>query len=465
MLRIDPRKRLVIVSLAATIFILLVRLLVYFFTKSLTVLADAFHSVSDLLGNIIALTAITISLRGPDEEHLYGHEKAESIGSLMISFLLIGVFIYVIYESIQRVFFTKEVPEFTIWSSLMILMTIMIDAWRFRALERGAVVYGSSILQADSLHYRSDFYISLTVLALSIIGSLSISREFIGALDIVFSIAIASYLVRASYRLARTSIDELMDRAPREVVVLFREIAEKHDLVVRSVRARRSASKIFIDAIVEMPPSISLEEAHSVIDDVERELREKIKRSIDIIVHMEPRDIKREELKKELINWLRSLGEVRGVHDVEIVADPSGYHVRFHIEARPELSIEEVNRLNEFIKNEVKKRFPEIRSVAIHIEPVCLSEISVREAIDSFFRKDPDAKKLLRILSIRVIETPEKTLIDVSIEIKQKTTISEAHEVISRLEGYLREVLGDKAIVTIETRSLQKNPGINILDE
>jgi cation diffusion facilitator family transporter len=451
----DPRKRLVIVSLGATISILSIRLVVYLLTKSLAVLADAFHGLTDLVGNIIALLALTVSLRGPDKEHLYGHEKAESIGSLMISFLLIGVFIYIVYESIQRVFFAETSPEFSVLTSALILLTIFVDLWRSRALEKGASIYGSTVLYADALHYRSDLFVTSSVFTLSIIGQLGIRREVVNLMDIGISILISSYFINASYKLAKVSIDELMDKAPSEVIDLFNKLAKEHDLEIRSIRARRSGPRIFLDAIVVMPPRLSLEEAHSIVEKIEEDLRKKIKRNIDIVIHMEPREEIAEIIKKNIEKYLSSVQEIRGYHDINIVKGEKGYHVRLHVEVSPDTKVDEINNLISNLEYQIKKNFSDIETVMIHVEPICLEEINVREAINNFIESDPLARKIIKISSIRIIDTRDKLLVDIVVETSAKTNIKAVHEVISRLEGYLSEILRSKAVVTVSIKVSQ----------
>ncbi|MEZ0290304.1 MAG: cation diffusion facilitator family transporter [Sulfolobales archaeon] len=284
----DPRLRLVIVSLLITLTILTARVIVYILTHSMAVLADAIHSASDITANIIALVSLLVSLKGPDRDHPYGHGKAESLGSFSISLLLLFLSTYILSESISRILHGYGEIEFTVYSTAILGATLVLDLWRSRALERGGVKYGSLVLRADALHYKSDLYITSSVLTLGLISVVYDNESLIRILDSILSLAIVSYIVLASYRMMRISIDELMDRSVVEVEEEFKRIARELGAEVRLVRTRRVGERIFVDAVIRIPREARLREAHEVTEEIERTLRKRSSRDIDIIIHVEP---------------------------------------------------------------------------------------------------------------------------------------------------------------------------------
>lgn len=444
----EPRLRLVSVSLLVTLAILSIRLLVYLYTGSLAVLADALHSVIDIVGNISAIAAILVSMRGPDREHMYGHEKAESLGTLVISGLLVAVFVMIIHESLERALSPEYYVDFTIWSSIMIALTMAMDFWRSRALSRGASRYGSTVLEADALHYTSDLYASSSVLGLSLFGSLY-RGPLIKYIDMAVSITIAGYFTWAALRLARISVDELLDRASEDVIELFNKIASRHGVVVKRVRTRRAGPRVFLDAVVEVPPEVSLEDAHEIVDKIEGEMRSMVKRSIDIVIHMEPRDEVSTNIKKRIREIISRYSEVRGVHDIEVARGERGFHVRFHIEIDPGTSLREAEEIVNRIKREVSGSMPYITSLMIHVEPVCIEERSIRETITRIMSEDPELRSNLRITSLKIVATRDRVLVDITCRAPHNKSIGDIHRVVSRLEGVLREELGEKYLVTI----------------
>lgn len=449
---IDPRLRLILVSLASTSTIFAVRIAAYLYSGSLAILADSIHSVSDIISGLLALVAMRVALRGPDAEHPYGHGKAESLGSLGVSLALVAMFIYILYEAIMRIYYGYYMHvDFTPLISALLLLSIAIDYWRSRALERGARRYGSILLASDALHYRSDLYATLSVLILSIAGILIGSGPLILYLDIGVGIAISLYFALAAMKLARVAVDELMDRAPSHVVNVFRNVCRDLGLHVRSVRARRSGSRIFIDAVIEMPGEIDLEEAHRIVDSVERIVRDSVRRDIDIVIHMEPREASRiSEIAEKCGIIASKVAGVLGVHDIEVSKEGDGYHVRMHIEVSPSISLKEASGIASNVENAIKGSVDNISSVMIHIEPKRSDSDDLYRVILKAIQRDDVLRNNVRIKSMRALYAYGKLYIDITCILPGGLSVEEAHNIVSRLEQMIREEVGERASITIK---------------
>lgn len=437
--------RLVTTSLLVTLLILSLRLAVYALTNSLAVLADAFHSLVDILGNVFAVAAVAVSSKGPDADHSYGHEKAESLGTLFVAGLLTVIFAFIVYESLQRALAPSYSVAFTAWSSLLLAFTMSMDMWRARALSRGARLYRSTVLEADALHYTSDFYATGTILALSVVGTLY-KGPYLKYLDMAVSVAIAGYFAYSSLRLAKTAVDELMDRTPTEVVALFREVASSRGLPVERVRARKAGPRVFLDAVARIPPGMTLEEAHRLVDEVEEELRGRPGVDVDVTIHMEPQDEVAATIARRVEEAARREGVVR-VHGLELARGEGGVHVRFHVEAKPDVSVEEAKRIADELKREVEST-PGVSSVVVHVEPAAKSEEDVRKAVERVLSREGLRGKL-EVADVKVVKTEGKTLVDIVCKVPRGESIEEAHRSVGRLEGVLREELGEKYLVTV----------------
>lgn len=449
---IDPRMRLILVSLASTSTILVVRIAAYLYSGSLAILADSIHSVSDIISGLVALVAMRVALKGPDAEHPYGHGKAESLGSLGVSLALVVMFLYILYEAILRIYYGSYAHvDFTPLISALLLLSIAIDYWRSRALERGAKRYGSILLASDALHYRSDLYATLSVLILSIFGILIEREPLILYLDLGVGLAISLYFATAAIKLARVAIDELMDRAPSHEVGVFREVCRNLGLRVRSVRARRSGSRIFIDAVIEMPGEIELEEAHRVIDRVERIVRESLRRDIDFVIHMEPREASRiSEIAEKCGSIASKVTGVLGVHDIEVSKEGDGYHVRMHIEVSPSISLREASRIASTVENAIKEGVDNISSIMIHIEPKRSDSDDLYRVIQKAIQRDNVLRNNVRIKSIRGLYISGKLYIDITCLLPGGLSVEDAHNIVSKLEQMIREEIGEKASITIK---------------
>lgn len=454
-LPIDPRVRLVAVSLLVTLAMLIIRLVAYFYSGSLAILADSVHSLSDIVGGIVALIAIRVAVKEPDPEHPYGHGKAESLGSLGVSLALFALLLYVVYEAVLRIVGTYDLHvEFTPLISLLLLITILIDYWRSRALSRGASEYGSLLLASDALHYKSDLYATSSVLVTSIIGVVAGEEIPLLIIDSILGVTIAAYFAIAATRLAKASIDELMDRAPVEAVEIFKRACRDLDLAARGVRARRVGSRIFIDAVVEIPGNMDLVEAHRIIDALEERIRGSVTRDTDLVIHMEPRggSMVSEIVSRSSDIALRVTG-VLGVHDVEAFGDERGYHVRMHVEVSPTISLSEASKIASEVERMVKSSIEGVESVLVHVEPKRGYAEDLYRTVLKVVQRDSSIKDLVRIKSVKAIYMGKKLLIDIVCKMPGSMDVDKAHEIVSRIEALLREEVGEKASITIRYQS------------
>ncbi|MEM1610528.1 MAG: cation-efflux pump [Sulfolobales archaeon] len=448
---LDPRIALVLISLTSSLAILLLRISAYLYSGSLTILADSIHSVSDIMAGLVALIALKVALKEPDPEHPYGHGKAESLGSLGISVALVVVLIYISYEAILRVLWGHGVEvEFTPMVSLMIGSTIAIDLWRSRALASGAAKYGSIILASDALHYRSDLYATSSVLLLSILGNLLGKGSLLSILDLGIALAISMYFAYAAIKLARTAIDDLMDRAPEDIVEFFKTACRDLGIGVRSVRARRSGSRIFIDAVVEAPGDMELSEAHKLADELEERVRMGSKHSIDMVIHIEPADGSRsEEIARSSSEVASRIAGVLGVHDVEVYSDEKGYHVRMHVEVSPSMSLEEASRIAMNVEKAVKDHRGDIASVLVHIEPRRSDVRDIHRIVYKILEREQTLRENIRLRDIKALYIRGSLVIDIICTLPNNLDVSRVHEIVSKLESMIKEELGKNASVNI----------------
>jgi len=452
---IDPRVSLILISLVSTLAIFFLRILAYLYSGSLAILADSIHSISDIVAGVLALVAMRVALKGPDLEHPYGHGKAESLGSLGVSMALIAVLIYIVYEAAARLLwgFGGQV-EFTPIIPAMLGATIAIDIWRSRALKRGAEKYGSLLLASDALHYSSDLYATSSVLAISILGLFMGSGVLISILDLIAAIAISSYFGAAAFKLARSSIDDLMDRAPDEAIDLFTRACTELGLGIRSVRARRSGARIFIDAIIEAPGDLDLAEAHRLTDILEERVRRVSHLAVDMVIHMEPRGRSgHEEVARSSAYIASKVAGVLGVHDVDVYSDGRGYHVRMHVEVSPSMSLEEASRIATNVERAVREHRSDIASVLVHIEPRKGGTADIQRIIGRILEKDQVLRNSVDLKGIRALYLRGELVIDIICTMPGKLAVERAHEIVSRLEAMIKEELGKNASVTIRYSS------------
>jgi cation diffusion facilitator family transporter len=261
-------------------------------TGSLGILAEAAHSGLDLAAAAMTFFAVRFSGRPPDRTHLYGHHKAENLSALLETLLLLATCAWIVREAVIRLQSNRVEIEVTAWSFIVMLLSIVVDVSRSRALARAARRYGSQALEADALHFRTDIWSSAVVIlglvAVKIGGAFPTLRVFEKA-DAIAALAVSVLVIWVSVRLGRRTVDELLDKAPagmeqniREAVEALPGVRNCHD-----IRVRRSGSMLFVDLHVLVDGNQTLTQAHELTETIEAAIHH-ISPGADVTVHPEP---------------------------------------------------------------------------------------------------------------------------------------------------------------------------------
>src|SRR5216684_671681 len=203
-------------SVLAAVAITALKVLVGVSTRSLGILSEAAHSALDLVAAIITLFSVRVSDKPADADHQYGHGKVENFSAFIETGLLLLTCIWIISEAVKRLFFHSVEIEPSAAAFVVMLLSILVDAWRSRALGRIATKYDSQALEADALHFSTDIWSSSVVilgLALVQLGR-SYHVTWLSKADPIAALFVAGVVVSVSWRLARRTVDALLDAAP-----------------------------------------------------------------------------------------------------------------------------------------------------------------------------------------------------------------------------------------------------------
>ncbi len=160
----QEKNRVALSSVIAAFFLTGFKLTTGIMTGSMGILAEAAHSALDLIAAVITLFAVRFSGRPADREHTYGHGKIENLSALAETLLLLLTCGWIIYESVKRLLFTEVHVEVSLWAFAVVILSIIIDFGRSRALARTAKKHNSQALEADALHFSTDIWSSRVVL-------------------------------------------------------------------------------------------------------------------------------------------------------------------------------------------------------------------------------------------------------------------------------------------------------------
>jgi ferrous-iron efflux pump FieF len=272
-------------SVSVAIVLIVVKAVALKYTGSVALLSSLIDSLLDLAASLINLVAVSHALEPADREHRFGHGKAESIAGLGQAAFITGSAVFLLFEAGDRLVHPSPVENGAIGVGVMafsILLTLALVQFQHYVVRKT----GSVAITADSLHYKSDLLINA-----SIIVALVLSTQ-LGwhALDPIFAIGIAIYILSAAWKIVRNSFDMLMDREfsdgdrerIRGIALDHAEVREMHDL-----RTRSSGTSSFIQLHLELDGEMTLMRAHDIADEVEAKIRAAFP-TADVIIHQDP---------------------------------------------------------------------------------------------------------------------------------------------------------------------------------
>src|SRR5271168_2141781 len=231
-------------SVLAAIFITGLKTAVGVTTGSLGILSEAAHSGLDLIASLLTFFSVGVSDKPADADHQYGHGKVENFSAFIETALLLLTCVWIVYEAVKRLFFRRVEIEPSVAAFAVLFISMAVDFWRSRALGRIATKYDSQALEADALHFSTDIWSSGVVvigLTLVMIGRFYGVDRLRNA-DPVAALFVAGVVVYVSSRLARRTVDALLDAAPAGVRANILAAVNKVDglLEVDRVRIRRA---------------------------------------------------------------------------------------------------------------------------------------------------------------------------------------------------------------------------------
>jgi cation diffusion facilitator family transporter len=453
---ISEKRRVVVVSFFASLGMAVAKFTVGIMSGSLGILSEALHSLIDTGATAVTWFAVRYADQPPDEEHHYGHAKAESIAALVETGLLFLTTAWIAVEAVRRLMGEAHPVEVTWWAIAVVGGSIAIDLWRSRTLSRVAAETSSAALEADALHFSSDMWSSLCVLG----GLAGVWLGFPKA-DALAALVVAAFVAVAGWRLAQRTLNALLDKAPegatkdiRAIVnqmpgilsltslrirpsgpILFTSIGVdvprtmhvdnivrlKERLVenvrarfpqadvtvtanpvsldtesvfqrVMMIAARRSASihhlniqqiagRLAVSFDLEVEGALPLAVAHEQATQLEDVIRAELGSDVEVESHIEPQPerllpgadapkAKAKAITALLAKLARSQVKASDVHNIRIRQNDQGLYVHYHCSFEASETVDAVHHAVDTIEDGLKAKFPEIRRVIAHTEPI-----------------------------------------------------------------------------------------------
>jgi cation diffusion facilitator family transporter len=417
--------------------------------NSLAILSDGLHALLDAITTLALFLATKAALKPPDEEHMYGHEKFETIGGLIGGIALIGIALLVIYEAISKLAQGVGVnEELKLVGFSAIGFTFCIDILRI-AIFRKAAGSESTTVKVGFYHAIAD--LSSTVIAFLGFGLATLAQIKWG--DSLASMILGILLGYLSIKLIRSNIMELSDTASKEMVQRIRKEILSHEgegaLKCENLKVRKVGSKTFIETTVQVPSRMNLEEAHALASKIEANLTEAFG-NVDATIHIEPSE--KETKMEQLVEKLATVEGVRAVHEIATVYSSGKLYITLHAYVDPKLSVEEAHEIAEKIENRMRAGIKQLENVTVHVEPYG-AEVRAAEIDENELRKiiQKVAKGIEQNFYIKRIVTYSaegKQYINLDCCFTKQVSITEAHKIASRIEEEIKERFAD-AVVTV----------------
>lgn len=430
----EKRLRALKISTFAITSVVIVEVALGFAAGSLAILSDGAHALLDAISTFILLIATKASLKPADEEHMYGHEKIEPLGGLIGGVILFGTAIFLIIRALQKIL-QGEITIVQEWESAgfaAIAYTLCVDILRVGVLHK---------TQWESVTVKAGFYHALADLGSTLIALFGFGMAASGfpIFDVLTSLVLSTAIGYLSVKLVRASGMELSDAVTKEFAEKVRKeiLSTEGVSKVGNLRVRRAGAKTFVEATIQVPDYISLEESHTFASKVEDNLK-RFLGDAEVIVHIEPQE---EMLTKKLVEKLAADVEgVKEVHEINVVYTHNKLYITLHAYVDPKLSVRKAHELAEKIEDKLNEKIENIGNITVHIEPFdskqqrgpTVDDEEIRQVI---YRTAKSYHKGLTIKRIITYVVSGKRYINIECCFTSQISIEEAHRVASTIEN------------------------------
>ena len=350
-------------SIAVNLLVFAVKLVPGVLIGSISLIADAFHSLGDVLSAIVVIWGFKVAARPSDREHPFGHGRVESVAALVIGILLFVAAWEFGQNSVLRLLAPKPVMA-SYWLLAVLVVTLGLKEWLSRFARDLGRKIDSSVLEGDFWHHRSDVFATAVVVA-----ALFVARFGWDWVDGVGGLVIAGFIAYAAFELTRKAINPLIGEAPspqllaeiREIALAVQEVDQVHDVIVHFYGG------VMVTSLhVEIPDSLDITRAHDVAEAVESAVNERFHGWS--VVHVDPVNRKHPlyaEVQSFLTEAVPAIPHAEGFHDLRIVGSSDPCYVIFDLKADSHLA----PGIADELRHAVATRFPDVAKVVVNVEP------------------------------------------------------------------------------------------------
>ena len=284
--RYDESNKITVISILLNIGLTILKILAGILGNSTAIIADGLHSASDIITSIGILIGNKISRKPRDDEHQYGHEKAEGLVSFILAAVLIIVALKIGYDGVKELFNINDILIPNALPLIVALISIGVKEYQYQITIRVAKRINSSSLKADAWHHRSDALSSIA--AFVGIGGAMLGFKI---LDPIASIIVAIVVVKVGANILKSACNELMDSSiSKQDICEIESLVDKDDEIygIKDFKSRKYGSVAYIDMSILIDNKKTLEEAHDIADNLEKIIISNLGYIKEINIHTEP---------------------------------------------------------------------------------------------------------------------------------------------------------------------------------
>ncbi|HTV07443.1 MAG TPA: cation diffusion facilitator family transporter [Candidatus Aquilonibacter sp.] len=372
--RAYAKRTAALTSFLAASGITLLKLITGLLTGSLGMLSESAHSGIDLIGSLLTFTSVRVSDRPADAEHTFGHGKVENLSAALETGLMVVSCAWIATEAVLRILHPARLTlRFSIWPFVVLLLSIAVDSARSIALHRVAKTHRSEALEADAVHFGTDIWSSIAVIVglMFTYAGQRWSQPGLRYADPIAALAVAGIIFYVTWKLARKTLDSLLDATPAEVREqiygpMMRELLAIHDVIsVPRLRVRRSGSNYFVDLTLGLPRALTFQRSEQVTLAATALVQKQLP-GADVVVKTVPLAT----MNESLFERVRAVAQRSSlnVHDVTLQQYDGALHLEQHLEVPESISLRRAHEIATQLEADIRREVPGIATLLTHIE-------------------------------------------------------------------------------------------------
>lgn len=438
----QSKQRVAAISILASGSMAAAKFIVGILAGSIALVSDALHSLVDLGATIVTWIVVRIADRPADEKHHYGHGKLESLSALGVTALLYVLAGGIVVESFGRLREGALPPTLSAAPFVVLVVDIIVNYWRARALHATAVETKSHALEADALHFSSDVYVSSAVIVGLVLSAFGFHWG-----DSVAAIAVAVIISLLGLNLANSTVQALLDRAPEGVSEQVTAAIEQIPgvVTVERVRVRNVGPRHFVDATVHVARTLPIDR----INEIKKQALDVVSRLVsdaDLSFTAVPVAQSSESVSERIMVIARNQG--LAIHHVTVHDLGDKLTVGIDLEVDGDLPIARAHEISQSLEAAIRDEFGHAVEVDTHIEPLQPGHPSGvdapnerAEAIRGTLNKLAAEYATLReIHYVRVRKSEAGEIVNFHFRADPGMTVRDVHENIDAVERALRRI-------------------------